>query len=746
MGDVVINELMWMGTSYSPYDEYLELRNMTALSVDFSATPWSIYKNDELMLVIDTGVLPPFGYFLISRLDTSLSALAVSPDMVTPDLVLNNSDVQYRLYAGPDSSWPLVDVADDGAGAPLEGRYGGASGSVFWSMERNDPPGDGTSPERWHHACLTVNFDPGAFERGTPKAPNVKNVPPQWDGVLAPSAAEDDSNVAFFALNCRDPDNLPDSLEVLGVWWQAGVWLPVYSCALYGVREGDTVSVVLPAGFTEPVQKYIWRIMLDDGADTVYAAGTLFVHLNRGDVVIDEVCWCGSSKSSADEWIELWNRRTDDLELREKPLYIWRGTAFGEIELAAVLDTGLIPAGGRVLVKRIPQGDPQTVVAEAPIAVSEDLSMPDSRVFVGVTDAPDTSFWVDVAGFGGAAPAGEVNPAESLWATMARASPEANGTLPDAWRTSTASVGFIPGVLDRGTPGFPDVPNAPPVLAPLESLPTFAPDTGTRDTAFVFRVVYADADTDPPWNACLLIDADGDGTWEPTETFPLSVADGSPDFASGVVLEAHVSGLAPTLAGHPFSFRASDSLVTVPFPAQAKPGPVVLPTAGIELSTNVWRTDTLHMFSDRVATSPEITLRNTGDLPAQLRLRIAKQDTFEHDCCYSTCEGGWASTCDPHDLYCNKYVLSALFLPIGVVPDTSWFNEYGADDCLLPNRYLLARGDTLGYGGICAAEDLPPGQTAQLRFMLQLPALSAGRHVDEEHIITVELWCVVKLP
>jgi len=113
-GDAVINELMWMGTSLSPYDEFQEIRNMTDETVDFSETPWSLYREDELMLVIEDGVLPPNGLFLICRREPSSSIISATPDVVSGGLVLTNSNTSYALYAGPNDSSPILDIADDG--------------------------------------------------------------------------------------------------------------------------------------------------------------------------------------------------------------------------------------------------------------------------------------------------------------------------------------------------------------------------------------------------------------------------------------------------------------------------------------------------------------------------------------------------------------------------------------------------------------------------------------------------------
>ena len=173
-GEVVINELMWMGSNASTSDEWIELHNMTNSAFYFSQTPFSIYKNDVLLLTINSGTLNANSFFLISRqLETSNnSVLNVAPDLQTSAVVLNNSDVQYKLYYGATNAGLLLDTADDGAGAPLKG-----DNTNKFSMERNSVPGDGTLAANWHTATTSVGFDAGATEKGTPRTMNGPDVP-----------------------------------------------------------------------------------------------------------------------------------------------------------------------------------------------------------------------------------------------------------------------------------------------------------------------------------------------------------------------------------------------------------------------------------------------------------------------------------------------------------------------------------------------------------------------------------------
>jgi len=176
-GDVVINEVMWMGSFSSSDDEWVELRNMTGGEIDLSGwqiTKWVAGTHEELMLTIPNGKkIPAHGYFLISNFDKTTSKINVEPNLVDSSVVLVNSNLQIKLYDGVwNSGGTLIDTADDGSGAPAAGD----NGSKF-AMERNDTPGDGTVATNWH-TCLDSSstglyWDAGATERGTPGAANL---------------------------------------------------------------------------------------------------------------------------------------------------------------------------------------------------------------------------------------------------------------------------------------------------------------------------------------------------------------------------------------------------------------------------------------------------------------------------------------------------------------------------------------------------------------------------------------------
>lgn len=739
LGDAVINEIMWAGTSISPYDEYLEIRNLTGASVDFSVTHWSIYKNDDLMVTIDRGILLPFGIFLIARLDTNLSGIANIPQFITPLLVLNNSDVCYRLYAGPDSSYPLLDIADDCYGSPLAGVYGGPAMGVFWSMERNNPPGDGTLSCNWHNACLSLGFKAGVVARGTPGSPNYQNILPYWTTPSPVFPATDDSGACIIIDSLFDEDNLPDVLTLTQIWTRGND--TVLTC-VETVMSHSSMRLCLPPDLAKPGNWYFVRLILTDSADTIYFCDSIFVHFDVHDIVISEINFHGSSRNDGDVWVEMISTRSDTIGLNRTPLYIWQRLYDEETRILRYINTGRwLPAEIKLL-GRFPCHSPHTAIDICPEWVNPQLNIRSQRVFVAISDFPDTSFFIDKVDFSGIMPAGEYAPVESVWASMTRINFSEDGCSFSSWRTSTSSYGFIEGALDRGTPGFPDIPNSLPELFESD-VPQFSPDTGTRDTIFQFTLTYRDVDNDTPVSSYLLLDKNCDGEWSPDERFDMVWSSGELP-SDGITLTTAVSGLTPTKNGCAYSFRVNDGKVMRAWQVPAQCGPVVLNTLSIKILPISWHTESLFVRIHRYSLSSPLTIVNSGDMPVFFALKIAVEDTIPFDCCYSECRGGLRSVCSQESLtiLCNTYILSALLLDKTLLPDTFWFDE---EDCIKSSGFFTVHQNKFGYIPY-TKQSLFPSDTANLWLRLALPTFFEGRMVEVDRLIIVQLKATGYLP
>ena len=164
---VVFSELMWTGSSASSADEWIELVNIGADSADLSG--WTITRQgsegEQVMLQLESGTIAFGETFLIANYGPgdARSMLATEADVVTKTVSLPNTKLQLRLYAGSPERGAVMDVADDGRGAPLAGDV-----KVKAAMVRVSFDSDGTSKEAWQTAYTASGWDDGAGELGTP--------------------------------------------------------------------------------------------------------------------------------------------------------------------------------------------------------------------------------------------------------------------------------------------------------------------------------------------------------------------------------------------------------------------------------------------------------------------------------------------------------------------------------------------------------------------------------------------------
>jgi len=243
---VVINELMWMGSSVSASDEWIELRNMTNTLVDIGG--WSLSKkssgNEVPMLTFPTGsTIEPNGYFLVSNYAIGPSSvLTVSPDVVTSDVALANTSLQIKLY---DATQTLIDVADDGSGAPLAGEYSSAEQEYF-SMERNILPGDGKIGSAWHTSSSVM--DPLRNEHGTPRTENSNAVP-------VAKAGEDATGVVGVPIFFDGSESFDPDGGTLTMRWDFG--------------DGSSADGATPTHAYQTVGTYNVLLTIDDGTVSI---------------------------------------------------------------------------------------------------------------------------------------------------------------------------------------------------------------------------------------------------------------------------------------------------------------------------------------------------------------------------------------------------------------------------------------------------------------------------------------------
>ena len=231
-GDVVINELMWMGSDLEGItDEWIELRNMRDYDIDLS--DWQLIKRksaggEECMYTFPTGtVIRANDYLVVSEYDSDNSAININcPSSKCLEntgnatlFALSNDNLQIKLYNGNpfDANGQLVpgradliDVAGDGGDPFFKDEF--SEKGHYYSLERDKEPNesgtDGTNPVNWHiceDALTTVEYwDGDSTAQGTPGGQNRSKNELKVDF----ERSDDGKSVSFKVFNTADWQNL----------------------------------------------------------------------------------------------------------------------------------------------------------------------------------------------------------------------------------------------------------------------------------------------------------------------------------------------------------------------------------------------------------------------------------------------------------------------------------------------------------------------------------------------------------
>jgi hypothetical protein len=186
-------------------------------------------------------------------------------------------------------------------------------------------------------------------------------------------------------------------------------------------------------------------------------------------ILIGEVQWSGSSRSTADEWLELWNVGTESVDITG-----WSLVGASEKPIFFPTNTLLAPRQ-TLLVANYPATSDKTLLSAQTIAIAtSSLSLSNDHLLIELHD--QTGLIQDTAGTGAKPLAGASTPINT---SMIRAS-EGAGNLSSSWLSATST--FFLSAPDLGTPGVCDhcVLMPSPVATP-DALPT-PPSTITTST------------------------------------------------------------------------------------------------------------------------------------------------------------------------------------------------------------------------------------------------------------------------
>lgn len=174
-GDVVVNEVAWTGTAADSCDEWIELQNVTSLTVSLEG--WTLVDDDAMSASLN-GKIPPYGYYLIERTDDN-AIVDIAADWFGSFGSGGLANAGEALTLTDDLGAVIDTVNVDGGEWP----GGTASEGVppYASMERIDPlaPGD---DDNWctNDGVIRNGEDKdGNLINGTPKAQNSCYRPPE---------------------------------------------------------------------------------------------------------------------------------------------------------------------------------------------------------------------------------------------------------------------------------------------------------------------------------------------------------------------------------------------------------------------------------------------------------------------------------------------------------------------------------------------------------------------------------------
>ncbi|MEA2081321.1 MAG: lamin tail domain-containing protein, partial [Elusimicrobiota bacterium] len=191
--DVVINEIAWMGTAASTYDEWIELYNNTGSTV--SLTNWTLEAADGTPSITLSGSIAPYGYFLLERTDNNTVSDITADQIYSGSTENGGEDFQLK-----DSSDTLIDQVDCSSG-----WFAGDNTNKI-TMERINPEIDGSTSTNWanNDEATTNGLDANSNPlKGTARALNsvYDDIAPSEINDLAafPGIGEGEINLSWTA-------------------------------------------------------------------------------------------------------------------------------------------------------------------------------------------------------------------------------------------------------------------------------------------------------------------------------------------------------------------------------------------------------------------------------------------------------------------------------------------------------------------------------------------------------------------
>ena len=157
---IIINEIAWMGSNFSANDEWIELKNISGLSIDLQG--WQILDKEKQIKIFFEGknIIPSGSFYLLERTDDN-SVPLISADLIYSGalsdsdeaLFLFNETCQLEDKAEANPDWPAGNKSEKRtmertSGLGWQTFYGASQNNILGTPKRENsirPPGQESS-------------------------------------------------------------------------------------------------------------------------------------------------------------------------------------------------------------------------------------------------------------------------------------------------------------------------------------------------------------------------------------------------------------------------------------------------------------------------------------------------------------------------------------------------------------------------------------------------------------------------
>ena len=301
-GDVIINEIAWMGTTALASDEWLELFNTTSQTIDL--TGWGLFEAGGDTLIISlAGQISSQGYYLIERSDddTVFDILADAKGPFSGNGLSNNGEYLILKNAAGET----IDSINAPSGWPA------GSASTQASMERKP---DGTWQD---NDGITINGHDAKNNPiiGTPRAANssatTEPTPPPSEPAATPPPSTPSAPAAttpaptataVIKINEVYPNPKEDEQEFIELCNKGESSASLSSWKLADTKKVINLpEVILVSRECKSFDAKTTKITLNNSNETIYL-------YNPSGEVADKLAYASSSKGQSLSWDEAQNK------------------------------------------------------------------------------------------------------------------------------------------------------------------------------------------------------------------------------------------------------------------------------------------------------------------------------------------------------------------------------------------------------------------------------------------------------